>query len=100
MGLGAAVQQATADGQVAAADPMISQSQPVPASSLGSALSPAGSVVGGDATTRWASTWTDPSWIQIDLGTGATVNRVELDWEAAYASGFQLQVSPDAGTWT
>ncbi|WP_370083965.1 DUF1996 domain-containing protein [Streptacidiphilus sp. MAP12-16] len=79
---------------------MISQSRPVVASSIENAQTPAGAVVDGDPTTRWASAWSDPQWIQIDLGGTATINQVELDWEAAYASGFQLQVSPDATNWT
>ncbi len=94
-GLGGLSQQA-----VAATDPLISLSRPVTASSIESANFPAGAVDDGDPTTRWASNWTDPSWIQIDLGGTAAISRVELDWEAAYASGFQLQTSPDATTWT
>ncbi|WP_371478670.1 DUF1996 domain-containing protein [Kitasatospora sp. NBC_00315] len=94
-GLGTVTQQA-----VAAADPLISASRPVSASSIESANFPAGAVVDGDPASRWASNWTDPSWIQIDLGGTAAISKVELDWEAAYASGFQLQVSPDASAWT
>ncbi|WP_377270064.1 discoidin domain-containing protein [Peterkaempfera sp. SMS 1(5)a] len=69
LGLGAATQHA------AAAETLISQSRPVTASSIESANFPAGAVVDGDPATRWASTWTDPAWIRIDLGTGATVSR-------------------------
>src|SRR5436305_1940780 len=42
----------------------------------------------------------DPQWIQVDLGATATVSQVVLQWEAAYASAFQIQVSTDAATWT
>ncbi|MFD9125233.1 DUF1996 domain-containing protein [Kitasatospora sp. NPDC059571] len=86
--------------QAGAADGLISQSRPVVASSLESASFPAGAVVDGDATTRWASTWSDPQWLQIDLGAGATVSKVELDWEAAFATAYQIQTSNDAATWT
>ena len=84
-----------------AAGTLISQSRPVLASSLESANFPAGAIVDGDPTTRWASVQnSDPQWIQIDLGAGATVNQVELDWEVAYASAYQLQTSNDGTTWT
>jgi hypothetical protein len=36
----------------------------------------------------------------VDLGATATVDQVVLQWEAAYATAFQLQVSADAATWT
>ena len=94
-GLGSTTQQA-----VAAADPLISASRPVTASSIESLNFPAGAVVDGDANSRWASTWSDPSWIRIDLGATAAISRVELDWESAYASAYQLQTSPDGNTWT
>ena len=94
-GLGSTTQQA-----VAATDPLISASRPVTASSIESLNFPAGAVVDGDPVSRWASNWADPSWIQIDLGGTAAISKVELDWEAAYASGYQLQVSPDANNWT
>ncbi|MCX5209949.1 DUF1996 domain-containing protein [Kitasatospora sp. NBC_00240] len=90
----------TAQQAAAAGDPLISASRPVTASSIESLNFPAGAVVDNDLNTRWASTWTDPSWIQIDLGGTAAVSKVELDWEAAYAKAFQLQVSPDASNWT
>ncbi|WP_030462399.1 DUF1996 domain-containing protein [Kitasatospora sp. NRRL B-11411] len=83
----------------AAADPLISQSKPVTASSVESASFPAAAVADNNLATRWASAWSDPQWVQIDLGGTASVSHVELDWEAAYASGYQLQTSNDATTW-
>ena len=98
--LGALIGLSAGTHPAAAADSLISQSRPVVASSIESANFPAGAAVDGDAGTRWASAWSDPQWLQIDLGAGATVDRVELDWEAAYASGYQIQMSNDAATWT
>ncbi|MFD0527192.1 DUF1996 domain-containing protein [Kitasatospora arboriphila] len=86
--------------QAVAADGLISQSKPVTASSIESLNFPAGAVVDGDPTSRWASNWSDPQWIQIDLGGPATVSKVELSWEAAYATAYQLQTSSDAATWS
>ncbi|MTW87675.1 hypothetical protein F3157_18835 [Virgibacillus dakarensis] len=55
----------------------------------------------GDDSTRWASgAASDPQWIQIDLGAPATINNVVLNWEIAYADGYQIQVSDDGETWT
>jgi hypothetical protein len=56
--------------------------------------------VDGNTTTRWASAFSDPQWIYVDLGATKTVNRVVLRWEAAYASAFQIQTSNDAVNWT
>jgi glucose/arabinose dehydrogenase len=44
--------------------------------------------------------FSDPQWVQVDLGATASICQVVLQWEAAYATAFQIQVSPDAATWT
>ncbi|WP_232075688.1 discoidin domain-containing protein [Phytohabitans suffuscus] len=79
---------------------LISQGKPVTASSTESAAYPASAAVDGNAGTRWASAFSDPQWIQIDLGTTATISQVVLRWEAAYASAYQLQTSTNGTTWT
>lgn len=56
--------------------------------------------VDGDPNTRWSAGFTDPSWIQVDLGSRVPVSRVVIRWEAAYAKAYQIQVSNDAVTWT
>jgi len=33
--------------------------------------------------TRWSSQFSDPQWIQVDLGTRATIDEVRLNWETA-----------------
>jgi len=53
----------------------------------------------GSATTRWASAYSDPQWIYVDLQANYTVDRVRLTWETAYASAFKIQTSYDAVTW-
>jgi hypothetical protein len=50
--------------------------------------------------TRWASDWSDPQWIQIDIGSTQTFNNVLLSWESAYASAYQVQVSNNGTDWT
>ncbi|GHO43190.1 hypothetical protein KSX_13530 [Ktedonospora formicarum] len=60
----------------------------------------ASKAVDGKADTRWSTAFVDPQWIQIDLGDGAVIHRVVLNWEAAYGKAYQLQTSNDATTWT
>ena len=75
-------------------------SRPATASSTENAGTPASAAVDGDAGTRWSSAPSDPQWIQVDLGTTQTVCQLTLAWETAYATAFQIQVSPDAVAWT
>jgi hypothetical protein len=56
--------------------------------------------VDGDYGTRWASEWLDTAWLQVDLGSVQSFNHVQLAWEAAYATGYQIQTSNDGTTWT
>ncbi len=83
-----------------AATTLLSQDRPATASSTESGAFPASAAVDGNTGTRWSSQFSDPQWIQVDLGATATVSQVVLNWEAAYATAFQIQVSNDASTWT
>jgi hypothetical protein len=83
-------------GTAAAADPLISQGKPATASSTENAGSPAANAVDGNTGTRWSSAFSDPQWIQVDLGATANVTQVVLNWEAAFARSFQLQTAASA----
>jgi hypothetical protein len=75
--------------------------RPATASSAESGQFPASAAVDGSTTTRWSSAFSDPQWLQVDLGSTQSICQVVLDWEnPAYASAFQIQVSADATTWT
>nr|WP_281167412.1 carbohydrate-binding protein [Catelliglobosispora koreensis] len=75
--------------------------KPATASSTESATYPASAAVDASATTRWSSLFSDPQWIQVDLGQNYNINRVRLVWEAAYGSSYQIQTSlTGTGTWT
>jgi len=54
-----------------------------------------------DLATRWSSSG-DGQWIQYDLGALMAVGRVDMAWYCGnqWASAFEIQVSPDAVTWT
>ncbi|MFI6741875.1 discoidin domain-containing protein [Nonomuraea sp. NPDC050451] len=53
----------------------------------------------GDPKTRWASAYRDGEWIQVDLGSPQSVQRVLLDWETASGRDYDIQVSDDAASW-
>ncbi|TCM46968.1 penicillin acylase family protein [Kribbella sp. VKM Ac-2568] len=61
--------------------------------------SPPAKAVDGDLGTRWASKWSDPQWLKVDLGAEQTIRRVVLRWEAAYGSAYRIEVSRDNVNW-
>ncbi|KPL90286.1 discoidin domain-containing protein [Herpetosiphon geysericola] len=66
---------------------------------------PAQAVDGNATTTRWSHLWypSGPvnAWLYVDLGsTNATINRVRILWEAAFAADYQIQISNDRSNWT
>ncbi|MFF1476820.1 discoidin domain-containing protein [Streptomyces sp. NPDC058301] len=85
----------------AAADPLISRGKPATSSSSETSSLGAKNAFDGDGATRWASAeGKDPQWIRVDLGVTATISRVRLSWEAAYAKAYRLEVSQDGASWT
>ncbi|MDI6098689.1 discoidin domain-containing protein [Actinoplanes sp. NEAU-A12] len=85
----------------AAAEVLLSQGKPATTSSTeapGAYL--ASAAVDGDAGTRWSSAFADPQWLRVDLGSSQAISRVELNWEAAAAKAFQIQVSDNASSWS
>jgi hypothetical protein len=82
-----------------AADTLLSQGRPATASSTEGAAYQAQAAVDGDTTTRWASAWSDPQWLQVDLGATATLTQVVLNWEN-YATAYRVEVSADGTSWT
>ncbi|MFI7678147.1 discoidin domain-containing protein [Actinophytocola sp. NPDC049390] len=78
----------------------VAQGKTATASSVENAGTPASAAVDGNTSTRWSSAFSDPQWLQVDLGSSRQICRVGLNWETAYARSFQLQVSDNAATWT
>jgi hypothetical protein len=87
-------------GEADAADSLISQGKPATASSTESATFPASAAVDGNPGTRWSSAFSDPQWLQVDLGANATITSVVLDWESAYARNFTVRASTNGTSWT
>ncbi|MGC4766735.1 discoidin domain-containing protein [Micromonospora sp. DT46] len=96
----AALTPAAATPPAQAAPSLLSQGRPATASSTENAGTPASAAVDGDTGTRWASAFSDPQWIQVDLGTRATLSQVVLSWEGAYGRAFTIQTSDDGAAWT
>jgi F5/8 type C domain/Beta-1,3-glucanase len=83
-----------------AAGTLLSQGAAATSSSTEAAGTPASAAVDGNTTTRWSSAFSDPQWLEVDLGSTATISQVTLNWEAAYATAFQIQTSTDGTNWT
>lgn len=85
----------------AAADVLLSQGKTTATSTQESSSYAGKYAVDGSTTTRWASAeGSDPQCIRVDLGQSATVHRVKLNREAAYAKKYRIELSPDGTTWT
>jgi hypothetical protein len=83
-----------------AAATLLSQGKTATASSTENGGTPASAAVDGDTGTRWSSAFSDPQWIEVDLGQSASISQIVLNWETAYGKAFQLQVSSDNATWS
>ena len=91
---------ASVASSASAADTLLSQGKTATASSQEGADVTAAKAVDGDAATRWSSQFSDPQWLQVDLGATATISQVVLQWEGAFGKAYKIQTSPDATTWT
>ena len=57
---------------------------------------PASNAIDGNTGTRWETSFSDPHWITIDLGTSYEIGQVILNWEGAFGSSYEIQISDDA----
>lgn len=95
------VPQVAGSGTANAADSLLSANKPTTVSSVEAETFGGANAVDGDPATRWASLeGVDPQWIAVDLGGRATVSRVKLTWETAYASEYRIETSDDGSSWT
>ena len=71
------------------------------ASSVQSASNlPASYAIDGDFSTRWGSlVQTDPSWIYMDFGAPVFVDELDILWQDACATAYDIDVSNDAMNW-
>jgi beta-glucosidase len=59
-----------------------------------------GKAVDGNLKTRWSSAWSDPQTITLDLGGAYSIDRVVLNWEAAFGKDYMIQTSVDGSAWS
>ncbi|MBY0574653.1 MAG: discoidin domain-containing protein [Undibacterium sp.] len=71
----------------------------VTASSIENSGLSAANATDGNLNTRWASAAGDDQWLQIDLGKIRDIGGMQLVWENAYATAYNIQISNDAKTW-
>lgn len=57
---------------------------------------PASNAIDGNGGTRWETDFSDPQWITIDLGASYDIGQVVLNWEGAFASTYEIQITNDA----
>ena len=52
-----------------------------------------------NAATRWSSNFSEPQWLIIDLGKTCDVDKMTINWESAYATSYNIEVSRDKDNW-
>jgi hypothetical protein len=78
---------------------LLSQGRSVTASSIQGYPWAAANAVDGNLNTRWSSAFSDPQWLEVDVGTIHAIREVVLYWENAHATAFQIQTSNNGTTW-
>jgi beta-glucanase (GH16 family) len=78
----------------------LSQGHPTTASSTEQPGTAAANATDGNTGSRWSSAFSDPQWLQVDLGAVHNLSHVLLNWEAAYGKAFQIQTSTNGTSWT
>ncbi|SDG29693.1 F5/8 type C domain-containing protein [Sinosporangium album] len=83
-----------------AAEVPLSQNRPATASSMERGDLSAAAAVDGKANTRWSSEFSDPQWLQVDLGKTTAIEKIVINWERSYAKAFRIQTAVSAnGPW-
>ena len=70
------------------------------ASGAENAAMAASNAIDGNVGTRWSSNFDDNAWITFDLGGTYSVDKVELNWEAAYGESYNVLVSTNGVNYT
>jgi hypothetical protein len=51
--------------------------------------------IDGNLTTRWSSNQGMPQWLQLDMGSAVFVSELDIDWQSAYGTSFEIQAGND-----
>jgi hypothetical protein len=49
--------------------------------------------------TRWESEFSDAQWLRLDMGVEISFTTVELYWETAHGTSYDIDISDDGETW-
>jgi len=79
---------------------LVSLNKPVTVSSTDSPADAGSNAVDGNLTTRWSSAYSDPQWIEVDLGADYAISEVDLNWQTACGMNYLIQTSTDNVNWT
>jgi hypothetical protein len=59
----------------------------------------AAKAVDGDLSTRWSSNQGMPQWLQLDMGQVVFVSELDINWQTAFATAFQVEASDNGTSW-
>ncbi len=59
----------------------------------------ASNALDGNVDSRWSSDFNDNAWFAVDLGAPTQISEVQLRWERAYGTAYEIQISDDGNTW-
>jgi hypothetical protein len=59
----------------------------------------AAKAIDGDPSTRWSSNQGTPQWLELDMGKVVYVSELDIDWQTAYATAFQIEASDNGTNW-
>lgn len=80
--------------------PNLALHKPCTASSFENVGTVVANATDGDDNSRWGSEHNDGEWIQVDLQQEASLYKLKIHWEAAYASQYTVALSDDGTNWT
>ncbi|WP_256010393.1 discoidin domain-containing protein [Desertivirga xinjiangensis] len=73
--------------------------KPVSASTTSDEAGRPMAVTDGNSGSRWTSSYTDNQWVSVDMGKTEQISQVTIEWEAAFAKSYKIQVSEDEKNW-
>jgi hypothetical protein len=59
----------------------------------------ASNAIDGDYTSRWSSAKGNPQWLKLDLGQRSFISSVSIDWQTAYSTNYDIQLSDNGSSW-
>jgi len=86
--------------EAASRGPNLALNKQVTVSSVENPTTPGANAVDSTLNTRWASAFSDPQWLTVDLGAAFNINEVKITWEPAYAKDYEVQMSANGTDWT